>query len=51
MIFLQLSDVGELFGWAQAFLEQLGVWSTLQMGIQAIIIVSVTAALFRYFRA
>lgn len=49
--FMQVDNVGELFGWVQAILQSLGVWTTISYAIQGVILIAVTTAVFRFFRA
>lgn len=42
-------DPGEMFGWVQAILEQLGVWYYIQMAVVVMIVLAVTGAFLRFF--
>lgn len=43
-------EIGELFGWVQTVLEQLGVWTTLGVLVKMMLVVTATTFVFRWFR-
>lgn len=49
-VYLQATTAGDLFGWVQTLMENLGVWDDVAAGISALIIIGVTAAILRFIR-